>query len=62
MLRPGGHLIFDYIRSDGTGLDTAASVRDRLPALRFVQEHFDIVQGEVTADGADVGPSVARKR
>lgn len=62
VLRPGGHLIFDYIRSDGTGLDTAASVRDRLPALRFVLEHFDIVQGEVTADGADVGPSVARKR
>ena len=25
-------------------------------------EHFDVVQGEVTADGADVGPSVARKR
>jgi hypothetical protein len=37
-------------------------VRDRLPALRFVLEHFDVVQGEVTADGADVGPSVARKR
>ena len=53
VLRPGGHLIFDYIRSDGTGLDTAASVRDRLPALRFVLEHFDVVQGEVTTDGAD---------
>jgi 2-polyprenyl-3-methyl-5-hydroxy-6-metoxy-1,4-benzoquinol methylase len=61
-LRPGGYLVFDYIRSEGTGLDTDAGLRDRLPALRFVVENFQIVQGRVTTDGAHVEPSVARKR
>ena len=61
-LRPGGHLIFDYIRSEGTGLDTHAGLRDRLPALRFVAEKFEIVQGRVATDGSHVEPAVARKR
>jgi SAM-dependent methyltransferase len=62
VLKPGGHLIFDYIRSGATGLDTAAALRDRIPALEFILEHFDIVQGSVTTDGAHVEPTVARKR
>jgi SAM-dependent methyltransferase len=61
-LKPGGHLVFDYVRSEGTGLDTATSLRDRLPALRFVLDRFDIVQGRVTTDGAHVEAAVARKR
>jgi 2-polyprenyl-3-methyl-5-hydroxy-6-metoxy-1,4-benzoquinol methylase len=61
-LEPGGHLIFDYVRSEGTGLDTGASLRDRLPALQFVLDHFDIVEGQVATKGSHVGPSVARKR
>ena len=63
-LRPGGHLVFDYIRSDGSplGLDTAAALRDRPVALRFVLDHFDVVQGRVATDGSNVEPSVARKR
>ena len=64
VLKPGGHLVFDYIRSDGSplGLDTAAALRDRPAALRFVLAHFDIVQGRVATDGSNVKPSVARKR
>jgi SAM-dependent methyltransferase len=62
VLKPGGHLIFDYVRSDGTGLDTATSLRDRIPALRFILEHFDIVQGRVSTDGSHVEPAVARRR
>jgi SAM-dependent methyltransferase len=61
-LRPGGCLVFDYVRSDGTGLDTAAALRDRIPALEFILKRFDIVQGRVTTDGAHVEPVVARKR
>lgn len=61
-LRPGGHLVFDYVRSEGAGLDTAAALRDRLPALRFVLDNFEIVQGRVTLDGSHVATSVARKR
>ena len=62
VLEPAGYLIFDYIRSDGTGLDTASSLRDRIPALRFLLEHFEIVEGEVPVDGNHVEPVVARKR
>ena len=62
VLSPGGHLIFDYIRSDAVGLDTRAALRDRIPALDFVLEHFDIVSGRVTTDGSHVETSVARKR
>lgn len=61
-LRPGGCLVFDYVRSDGTGLDTAAALRDRIPALEFILKRFDIVQGRVTTDGDHVEPAVARKR
>lgn len=61
-LRPGGCLVFDYVRSDGTGLDTAAALRDRIPALEFILKRFDIVQGRVATDGAHVEPAVARKR
>jgi 2-polyprenyl-3-methyl-5-hydroxy-6-metoxy-1,4-benzoquinol methylase len=61
-LKPGGHLVFDYVRSDGVGFDTASALRDRLPALQFVLDHFDIVRGRVTTDGSHVEPAVARKR
>lgn len=61
-LRPGGHLIFDFIRSEGTGLDTVAALHDRLPALQFVRDNFEVVQGRVAADGSNVEPAVVRKR
>lgn len=63
-LRPGGHLVFDYIRSEaiGLGLDTLSSLRDRLPAIQFILDHFDVVMGRVAADGSHVEPAVARKR
>jgi 2-polyprenyl-3-methyl-5-hydroxy-6-metoxy-1,4-benzoquinol methylase len=61
-LKPGGHLVFDYIRSEGKGLDTSTSLRDRLAALQFILDHFDIVSGEVRLDGSNVGATVARQR
>jgi len=64
VLKPGGYLVFDYIHADGSplGLDTAAALRDRPAALRFILDHFDIVQGRVSTDGSNVEPSVAQKR
>ena len=58
----GGILVFDYIRSDGRGLDTVGGLRDRLPALHFVREAFELVRGEVPLDGSSVAPVVGRKR
>jgi len=62
VLEPGGYLVFDYIRSDATGLDTASSLRDRIPALKFLLERFEIVEGAVPLDGGHVEGVVARKR
>src|SRR5207247_2414671 len=56
------HLLFHYARSAGTGLDTAAALRDRVPALELILRRFDIVQGRVTTDGVHVDATVARKR
>ena len=62
VLKPGGCLVFDYVRSDGTGLDTAAALGDRVPTFEFILKHFDIIQGRVTTDGAHVETVAARKR
>ena len=61
-LRPGGHLIFDYIESQAIGFDTAAALRDRRAALEFVRDHFDVVNGAIPFDGGDGQPAVVRKR
>lgn len=64
VLRPGGHLVFDYIESEGKGFDTGAALRDRRAALEFVRDHFDIVSGVIPLDASedDGRPTVARKR
>jgi len=62
VLDPGGLLIFDYVRSEGKGLDTPTALRDRDAALRFILNRFEIVQGQVPTDGRDVAPTVVRKR
>jgi 2-polyprenyl-3-methyl-5-hydroxy-6-metoxy-1,4-benzoquinol methylase len=62
VLRPGGILVFDFVRSEGEGLDTATALRDREPALRYILEHFEILDGRVPLDGSHVQPTVVRKR
>lgn len=61
LLEPGGLLIFDYIKSDGGGLDTMQSMRDRAQVLQFVSQHFSILHGRI--DAADSVPlTVACKK
>jgi len=62
VLKPGGHLVLDYVRSEATGLDSATSLRDRPAALKFVLDHFDVVQGRVAVGDEHVLTSVVRKR
>jgi 2-polyprenyl-3-methyl-5-hydroxy-6-metoxy-1,4-benzoquinol methylase len=62
VLRPGGVLIFDYIRSEAAGLDTLAALRDREAALRFIAERFDPLEGRIALDGGDQLATVVRKR
>jgi hypothetical protein len=46
-LSPGGLLFFDYIKSDGNGLDTVQPLRERKPTLEFIQENFDVIFGKI---------------
>jgi SAM-dependent methyltransferase len=62
VLEPGGLLVFDYVRSEGAGLDTPAGLRDREAALRFILDRFELVEGRIPLDGAHVQPAIVRKR
>ena len=55
VLRPGGVLVFDYIRSEATYLDSPAALRDRDAALAFVLKHFEVVDGESRSTAATWG-------
>ena len=61
LLKPGGLFFFDYIQSEGTGLDSAAGVRERAAVLQFVREHFDVVVGAIDPAGS-VPLTVVRKK
>jgi len=42
-LAPGGMLVFDYMKSEGHGLDTPAGVEERQATLAFLKTRIDIV-------------------
>ena len=46
MLQPRGYLIFDYLETDGAGLDTMHGVRQRDAVLKFIAERFEPVHGD----------------
>lgn len=60
-LRPGGLLVFDYMKGQGEGLDTVQGVRERRAVLDFIAEQFDVVQGAITPD-CHIDLTVAIKR
>lgn len=52
MLNPGGALIFDYLASDGAGLDSAAGARQRDGVLNFIDDRFEMIAGRPRTDGS----------
>jgi SAM-dependent methyltransferase len=60
-LAPGGLLVFDYLKTDGEGLDTRQGVEQRASVLDFIERRFDIVSGALSRErGMDL--TIARKR
>lgn len=57
-LAPGGTLVFDYIESEGTGMDFPASPDARRRALDFLEERYDVALQR----SGDIGRTVARLR
>ena len=50
MLEPRGYLLFDYLETEGGGLDTMHGVRQRDAVLKFIDERFERVHGDARRD------------
>jgi SAM-dependent methyltransferase len=48
-LEPGGILLFDYLKSEGQGLDTGAGLAERDETIRLLSERLEIVHGDPAA-------------
>ena len=59
-LKPGGLLIFDYIKGRGEGLDTKKAQQERNKVLDFIGERFEVVRGSLSK-GASMEVAVVRK-
>ncbi|OHB57284.1 MAG: hypothetical protein A2173_02970 [Planctomycetes bacterium RBG_13_44_8b] len=61
LLNPGGLLFLDYIKSDGSGLDTQQGVKQRDSVLDFIGDNFKLVHGQITKD-KDMHLTIVRKK
>ncbi len=50
-MRPGGILVFDFIKSDGTGLDTPSALIGRDDCLGLIAARTKILSGSFTNEG-----------
>ena len=60
-IKEKGYLIFDYIQSEGTGLDTVESVRQRSAVLQYISSHFNVIYGKINFDKS-MGTTVVQKK
>jgi 2-polyprenyl-3-methyl-5-hydroxy-6-metoxy-1,4-benzoquinol methylase len=60
-IKPGGYFIFDYIKSEGKGLDTIEALRGRDSVLNHISKVTRVVEGNLNLDGNSVGIVVAQK-
>ena len=61
-LAPDGLFWFDYVRTDGTGLDTPSALAERRSTLKYLADRLTIVRGELRIDDRSLGACVGRKR
>lgn len=61
-LKPGGMLIFDYILSEGAGLDTASARDQRSAVLDYIAAHFEPVRGQIDPTGQRSETVICRRR
>lgn len=60
-LDPNGLLVFDYIKSEGHGMDHPNALRTRQAALSIILGETDVVYGDVDDLGESIGFCIARK-
>jgi hypothetical protein len=54
-------LVLDYVRPDGDGDEVERRRQERLAALRYLAERFQVVEGALPLDGSHVPRTVLRK-
>ena len=60
-LKTGGILVFDYVKSEGTGLDHPRAMEDREEALKLIGDSCQILEGSLKELSRSVGLTIARK-
>ena len=60
ILKKGGYFIFDYILGDGDVQDTLASVRERPEVLKFIDENYELIDGQFL-NNESMGTTFCRK-
>lgn len=61
ILNKNGFLIFDFILSEGTGLDTVEALEQREKVINFIEKNFEITSGKLYNDRS-IGTTVAKKK
>lgn len=60
-MEKGAYLILNYIKSEGSGLDTTQSIKKRQEVLGFIEENFKLIEGKIDKYNS-MGATVVRKR
>jgi SAM-dependent methyltransferase len=60
-LQPGGLLLFDYIKSDALGLDSAQGLSQRMDTLQYIKQNYTILQGDFTNLEDSIGLCLGKK-
>ena len=61
-LKPGGFLVFDYIKSDATGLDHPNALAMRRDCLRNIMTQVEIISGNIDNVDESLGLCIGRKK
>lgn len=60
-METGAHLIFDYAKGVGKGLDTVQSIREREHVLEFIEGNFELINGKIDKYNS-MGKTIVRKK
>lgn len=61
-LNPDGIFMFDYIKSEGSGLDTKSSLQQRDQVLTFIRHNFTVIHGSIPQDNSHVTAVICKKK